>query len=114
VARDGVTLLGRLSALYIPPSDFTVHPYVGWRATQPRFQAQPAEVAEIIEVPLRHLLDPATRVLGEMTFFGQSQQVPYYRVGEHRVWGATAMMLSEFLARLRQVLGLPQEAFWSG
>jgi 8-oxo-dGTP pyrophosphatase MutT (NUDIX family) len=111
VPAAGVDLLGRLSPLYIPPSDFTVYPFVGWRTTRPLFAAQPAEVAEIIEVPLRHLLDPATRQVGEMRFFGQTHQVPYYRVGAYQVWGATAMMLSEFLARVRHVLGLPQEAF---
>lgn len=97
-------LLGRLSSLYIPPSDFEVHPFVAWyRNGAPRFVPQEREVAEILEVPLAHLLDPSIRLEEPWDIRGFLLQVPFYDVFGHKVWGATAMMLSEFLERLRMV-----------
>jgi len=62
-------------------------------------------VAAILEVPLRLLLDPATRAEEEMELRGGLRlDVPFFRIGEHKVWGATAMILSEFVERLRAVL----------
>jgi 8-oxo-dGTP pyrophosphatase MutT (NUDIX family) len=96
--------LGRLSPLYIPPSDYEVHPFVAWYHNGlPRFIPQESEVAEILEVPLSHLLDPATRLEEPWELRGFQLQVPFYLVAGHKVWGATAMMLSEFLDRLRKV-----------
>jgi 8-oxo-dGTP pyrophosphatase MutT (NUDIX family) len=96
--------LGRLSSLYIPPSDYEVHPFVAWYNNgRPHFTPQESEVAEILEVPLSHLLDPNTRVEESWEIRGFQLNVPFYLVSGHKVWGATAMMLSEFLERLRQL-----------
>ncbi|MCB8934426.1 MAG: CoA pyrophosphatase [Anaerolineae bacterium] len=99
-----VELLGQLTPLYVMPSDFEVHPFVGryTGAGRPRFVPDPREVAAILEVPLRLLLDPATRAKEEMELRGGLRlHVPFFRVGERRVWGATAMMLSELVERIR-------------
>jgi 8-oxo-dGTP pyrophosphatase MutT (NUDIX family) len=96
-----VTILGSLTPLYIPPSDFEVHPFVGWHAQTPAFMRQVSEVAEIIEFPLERLLAPETREEEEWDLRGARVIVPFFRIGTHKVWGATAMILSEFLERLR-------------
>jgi 8-oxo-dGTP pyrophosphatase MutT (NUDIX family) len=97
--------LGRLSSLYIPPSDYEVHPFVAWyKNGLPIFIPQVTEVAEVLEVPLSLLLDPATRVVEKWELRGFELDVPFYLVGRHKVWGATAMMLSEFLSRLQEVI----------
>jgi len=104
VSTTAVSILGELTSIYIPPSDFEVHPFVGWviGGKRPSFVPETREVAEIIEVPLRHLLDPHTREVGPIPVRGATYTVPYYNVNGHRVWGATAILLSEFLERLRQ------------
>ncbi len=106
VPETAVTPLGTLSHLYIPPSDFEVHPFVGWytEGKRPNFVPDHNEVAEILEVPLRHLLNPATRQEEPWELRGQSVIVPFFAVNGHKVWGATAMMLSEFIERLRLVM----------
>ncbi|MBP6016693.1 MAG: CoA pyrophosphatase [Candidatus Promineofilum sp.] len=99
-----VELLGELTPLYIMPSDFEVYPFVGvYTGTgRPRFVPDMREVAAILEVPLLLLLDPATRAEEEMELRGGLRlPVPFFRVGERRVWGATAMMLSELVERIR-------------
>src|SRR5512137_2541687 len=50
-------VLGQLSPLYIPPSNFLVTPTVGWADQRPDFRCDPREVAELIEVPLSALFD---------------------------------------------------------
>lgn len=95
-----VDLLGELTPLYIPPSDYEVHPFVGWHETTPSFVPEVAEVAEIIEVPLSLLLDDGTRQNELWTHRGYELHVPFFQVNSHKVWGATAMMLSDFVGRL--------------
>ena len=102
-----ITVLGPLTPLYIPPSQFCVYPYVGRTPGAFPLSPDPDEVAEVIEVSLDHLLEPATRQ--EKTHFrdGKRYKVPLYMVANHRVWGATAMILAEFLALLRAARALP-------
>ena len=99
-------ILGALTPIYIPPSDYEVHPYVAWFSNghRPFFKAAPSEVAEVIEAPLAALLDPASIFEELWDFGGQQIVVPFFAVQEHKVWGATAIMLSEFIERLRMVL----------
>lgn len=106
VPPDRVALLGELTTVYILPSDFEVHPFVGYHAGgRPSFVPDTREVAGLIEVPLRHLLDPAARREEEWELRGTKVAVPFFLIGEHKVWGATAMMLSELVERLRLVRG---------
>jgi len=100
IAAEQIALLGVLTALYIPPSNFIVQPVVGYAAARPAFQPNADEVAELIEAPLRLLLDPTTRQIGPLPQQG-SLSGPFYRIGKHVVWGATAMVLSEFEVALR-------------
>lgn len=98
--------LGQLTTIYIPPSGFLVHPFVGWyeNGGTPQFIPCEDEVAQIIEVPLATLLDPKTAVSEPWDFKGHKVMVPYYAIQGHKVWGATAIMLSEFIERLRMIV----------
>lgn len=106
VPTTAVRSLGQLSTIYIPPSGFLVHPFVGWyqNGGSPQFTPSTDEVAQIIEVPLITLLDPKTAVAEPWDFKGHKVMVPYFDVQGHKVWGATAIMLSEFVERLRTVI----------
>jgi 8-oxo-dGTP pyrophosphatase MutT (NUDIX family) len=102
----GVTLLGELTSLYIPASDFVVHAYVAWRqGGRPSFSRQAAEVAEIIEMPLRHFTRPETsrREDWQLPGFAKPVAVPFFAINGYKMWGATAIFVSELLERLRQV-----------
>lgn len=99
-----VQLIGRLSELFIPPSNYQVLPVVGFTRERPRFVADPVEVAAIIEVPLEELLSEKSIQQTYRTLTdGVRMKIPYYGVDEHVVWGATAMILSEFLAIVRSL-----------
>jgi 8-oxo-dGTP pyrophosphatase MutT (NUDIX family) len=102
VPEHDITLLGRLTPLYIPASGYTISPFVGYAGSRPDFRSDPREVRELLEVPLSLFLGEAA-VREETWFFGTlSVKVPFYAVGEHKVWGATAMVLSEFAVLLRR------------
>lgn len=105
VAATHIQILGQLSTLYIPPSDFEVHPFVAFYddGRPPLFKASEAEVAEIIEVPLSMFFDPTVRREEPWSLKGLDILVPYFQLGSHKVWGATAMMLSELIERLQTI-----------
>jgi len=93
-----VRVLGRLTPLYIPPSNYCIYPTVAYIAGTPEFRPQPEEVAEVIEVPVDHLSDPANFRRETWRLGGRDVEVPFYAFEAHRIWGATAMVLAEFLA----------------
>lgn len=101
---EGITVVGTLSPIYIPPSDFEVHPTVGYAPQRPLFRPNSDEVAEVLGLSLAALLDERNKREEEWPFQNMRFRVPFYLVGEHKVWGATAIMLSEFEQRLRAVL----------
>lgn len=104
-----VRLLGPLTPLYIPPSNYCVHPFLGIVSHTPPLRPTDDEVEQILFGRLDRLLDP-TAIKGEVrTLHGTEVDVPYYDVIGHTVWGATAMMMAEFLAIVREVLTAPTE-----
>ncbi len=91
-----VQITGQLTEIYIPPSNFMVTPVVGYQASEPRFIADPKEVAKIIEITLDDLLTPANRQMKKIKIsLGFSLKVPSYFIDGNIIWGATAMILSE-------------------
>jgi 8-oxo-dGTP pyrophosphatase MutT (NUDIX family) len=101
VRPDRLELIGQLSPLYTPPSNFCIYPYVAFSNNRPDFQLEPQEVAELLEAPLSLLMSPAIR-REEIWHFEKygPRRVPFFDIDGHKVWGATAMILGEFLALL--------------
>lgn len=93
-----VEIHGVLTPLYIPPSDFCVHPVVASFPGALKFRPRAEEVAEVIEVPLARLLDPSARLRETRFLAGRPVEIPFFDFGGHKVWGATAMILAEFAA----------------
>ncbi|HBY98031.1 MAG: CoA pyrophosphatase [Ardenticatenaceae bacterium] len=108
VEPASIRLLGGLTPLYIPPSNFCIYPQVGFSATPPDLRPHTDEVAALLEVPLPFLAAPGTRQAEFWELRGQQVRVPFFAIGAHKVWGATAMVLSELLTILGR-LGLSQE-----
>jgi len=106
IPKTNIEILGRLTQVYIPVSNYLVHPFIGFLNEEPEFYPDSAEVEEIIEVPLSQLLDPSNRKRKEIEIHGglKLQDVPYFHLSEKVIWGATAMMLGE-LTELMEGLG---------
>lgn len=103
ILKNEIEILGELTHLYIPPSNFLVLPVVGFIKNIPNFKKDEKEVAEVIDVATTVLHSDEIRQTKIMDLSRglnapdlTSVKVPYFNINGHHVWGATAMILSEF------------------
>jgi 8-oxo-dGTP pyrophosphatase MutT (NUDIX family) len=99
-----VTVIGKLTELYIPPSNYLVQPFIGFTYFPPVFTPQPEEVEQIIEIPVYELMDERNRMYKEFVVRGINFTAPSYVFNGKNIWGATAMILSEFKDILQKIL----------
>ena len=97
----GLRVLGRLSSVYVFGSNFLVTPCVAAVTSTPEFQPCANEVAEVLTPSLDELRDPQSRCTVTIERRGVSFGAPCIRIDRHCIWGATNMMLAEFLSILK-------------
>jgi 8-oxo-dGTP pyrophosphatase MutT (NUDIX family) len=95
-----IRLLGALTPLHVPVSGFVVHPQVGVTDARPALKPEAGEVARVLEVPIEDLCDPDRLGLERRPFRSGELDVPFLLLDGEKVWGATAMILAEFLAAI--------------
>jgi len=98
IGLENVRVLGQLTPLFVGPSNYCIYPTVAFLPGTPTFEPQADEVAEVLEVPIEHLLDPGHRFSEPRELHGRSVSVPFYEFHGHKIWGATAMILAELLS----------------
>lgn len=94
ITRDKIEILGSLSELYVQVSRFLIHPFVGWLCKKPEFIINKNEVEKTISFPLKLINNSSEEV--ELNTISGLLKVPCIRFEEEIIWGATAMILSEF------------------
>lgn len=97
-----VEVVGRLSELFIPPSNYIVTPFLGIVSSRPYFIADPNEVARVLEMDFKAFFraeNCTTKTITPSTGF--SLQAPCFTINGHIIWGATAMIISELLELLQ-------------
>jgi len=103
INRQTVEILGFLSPLFIPVSNMQVSPMIGYTTEKPVFRPQPDEVAELIETPVEEFLKPGI-VQDKIKIIRLTRAiVPFYNINGHHIWGATAMIISEFTELLQRL-----------
>jgi len=96
VEMNDVEVIGQLSDVYIPVSNFLVTPVIGVINYTPRFIPELREVAEIIELRIGHLIEVETLRLNKIKLSnGLQMEVPTFEFNQKIIWGATALMLNE-------------------
>ena len=100
VDPTSVRILGELTPVHVIVSGFTLHPVVGLTDRRPEFMPDPGEVQEVLEVSLDHLRDASRIRQGTRIREGVAIEYPYFDLLGHQVWGATAMVLGEFICLL--------------
>jgi 8-oxo-dGTP pyrophosphatase MutT (NUDIX family) len=100
VPPERVDIVAALSPVWIPVSNFRITPFVGFMPERPPFKLAAGEVAALIETPLSALRRPDV-LQGELREVrGRHLHVPYFAIDDYKVWGATALVLAEFVARV--------------
>jgi len=97
-----INILGALTPLDIPVSNFKVFPYIGFTQSISKFTIQMQEVQFLLTEKLEVLNHPMNHGTMEVMIQEKPFQVPCFIIGEHRIWGATAMILREFLEVARR------------
>lgn len=97
IVSDSVKIIGQLTKLYIPPSNFDVFPFVGVTFSTPVFKSN-YEVQKVLEIELGTFTLPETRTHKRIQHrTGNNFEVPCYYIHGEVIWGATAMIISELL-----------------
>ncbi|HBX51675.1 MAG: hypothetical protein A2W98_05800 [Bacteroidetes bacterium GWF2_33_38] len=98
-----VRIIGKLTPLFIPVSNIIVFPFVGVSTKKPHFRINENEVVEIIHVKLNDLNNQDNYKRKNIIENGFDIDVPYFDARGNHVWGATAMILSEFIEMLKEI-----------
>ena len=96
VGRHTIKLVKKMTKIYIPPSNFWVQPFIGYVDYTPTFIPEVAEVAAVLEIRVDDFLALENVITTKITTsYAVAVEVPAFLLNDHRVWGATAIMLSE-------------------
>ena len=98
VIANNVRVIGMLTPLFVSHSNFSITPVVGYLSSRPEFHLNPREVTSLIRISVDQLFDVKQRRIMTIKRSGWDIEAPYYDAHGHRIWGATAMIMSEFEA----------------
>lgn len=96
IDKTTIDIIGNLTPLYVPVSNFRIYPFVGWVEKKPNTIVHDKEVKCLFSVKLNDLLLEKSLKEKEVTFSNEQAIVPYFDLNNETVWGATSMILSEF------------------
>lgn len=97
VPTDEVQIIGNLTNVYIQPSNYLVTPYIGYLPYSPNFRINEREVQKVIRMDILNI-EKVEKSIKKITYSnGLTLKTPFYNVEGYTIWGATAMMMSEFI-----------------
>jgi 8-oxo-dGTP pyrophosphatase MutT (NUDIX family) len=99
-----INIIGRLSDLYVPPTNYIISPVVGYMTNKPDYYINsPDEVEEILDLPLETFSDESIYMVENWKYNGQELKVPLWKIHtETPLWGASSMIMMEFLTIYRE------------
>ena len=95
VNRNGISILGNITPLFIPVTGFMMTPFIGFISKKPLIKLDSTEVADIFSVNILDLINN-DKLITYRQIKGENLNIPYFSLNNHQVWGATSMVLSEF------------------
>ncbi len=102
IASENIKIIGSLSSLYIPVSNYLVYPAVGFILGTPQFKADKNEVNEILNIPLENFISDKYLKTERIKARNYLIDAPCYQINGYTIWGATAMILSEFVEIMKR------------
>ena len=96
VKSKDINLIGELTPLYIPVSNFKIFPFIGWLKNKPKIKIQNKEVERIFSISIDEFILDSTQKYKNDILRGNKVEIPYFDINNEIVWGATSVILSEF------------------
>ena len=97
IDTDKVEIIGKLTPIPVPVSGYLVQTYIGIIDEEPDWKLSKDEVADFFILKLSELLDADNEYYEKWNLRGFDAKVPIFRIGDLKIWGATASVLSEFI-----------------
>ena len=104
VKKDNIKIIGSLTPLYVPISNFEIFPFIGWTIKEPKTKMHEKEVERIFKISINELLLKKNMKRKKNMFADLTTPIPYFHLDNEMVWGATSMILAEFKSVLKEVL----------
>ena len=96
INKTSISIIGTITPLFVPVTGFMIYPFIGYSHNKLEPKPDPVEVETIFSVNISDLLNKENRTTEQRNIRGYDVQVPYFKLNDYQVWGATSMILSEF------------------
>ena len=96
INKTSISIIGTITPLFVPVTGFMIYPFIGYSHNKLEPKPDPVEVATIFSVNISDLLNEENRTTEQRNIRGYDVQVPYFKLNDYQLWGATSMILSEF------------------
>ena len=96
INKTSISIIGTITPLFVPVTGFMIYPFIGYSLNKLDPKPDPVEVATIFSVNISDLLNKENQTTEKRNIRGYDVQVPYFKLNDYQVWGATSMILSEF------------------
>ncbi len=104
VEKESIKIIGSLTPLYVPISNFEIFPFIGWTLKEPKTKMHDQEVERILKISIDDLLLEENMKRKKNMFADLTTTIPYFHLENEMVWGATSMILAEFKSVLEEVV----------
>jgi len=103
INKTSISIIGTITPLFVPVTGFMIYPFIGYSLNKLDPKLDPVEVAEIFSVNISDLLNKENQTIEQRNIRGYDLQVPYFKLNDYKVWGATSMILSEFRDLIKSI-----------
>lgn len=103
ISMNEINIIGNLSSLHVPVSNFQIFPFIGYLDRKPDTTLNLNEVKEIFSVPINQLISDKSLKTKEKLFSNEFLTIPYFSLCNETVWGATSAILSEFKSIIKDI-----------
>ena len=103
INKTSISIIGSMTPLFVPVTGFMIHPFIGYSSNKLEPTPDPSEVEAIFSVNISDLLNETNQTIEKRNIRGYDIEVPYFKLNNYEVWGATSMILSEFRDLIKSI-----------
>ena len=103
INKTSISIIGSMPPLFVPVTGFMIHPFIGYSSNKLEPTPDPSEVEAIFSVNISDLLNETNQTIEKRNIRGYDVEVPYFKLNNYEVWGATSMILSEFRDLIKSI-----------